>query len=206
MAYTRGWDNTTPPGTRDAAEIDDIIRELKVDISERLLAKFLTALPNTTVEADVVVKPEILGNVTGKKLLIHGSAFVNEDDSSKISYTDTGVLALGSAQPLRAPLPLPNGVTVTNIRWLLTNTNGATVTLSAESLEFAVGLTVASLDSVSTAVDGAQIKSNGSFVEFSIDSGFSYYLQADSGGSGLTSFTIHAVEITYDVPDCRNTI
>lgn len=36
MAYTRIWDNTKPPGTQQAAKIDDEIRELRVDISERL--------------------------------------------------------------------------------------------------------------------------------------------------------------------------
>lgn len=36
MAYTRVWDDTTPTGSEQAKTIDDLIRNLKVDIQERL--------------------------------------------------------------------------------------------------------------------------------------------------------------------------
>ena len=36
MAHTRAWSDSTPLGSRAAREIDDSIRELKVDIHERM--------------------------------------------------------------------------------------------------------------------------------------------------------------------------
>lgn len=36
MPYTRPWSDSTPPGSRNANEIDDAIREFKVDVHERM--------------------------------------------------------------------------------------------------------------------------------------------------------------------------
>lgn len=205
MVFSRGWDNTTPPGTRNANEIDDIIREFKVDLSERFLSKLLSALPNTTVESDVIVKPEILGNGT-KKMVIHGTAFTMES-SDNGSYLDSGESGLGTYGGFRAALQLPNGVSITQIRWLVTNNNAVTLTLDLRSLAFAVGLATAVLDHRTTIVVGTQIVDSGVLgAPIAIDSGTAYHLFFDSNGALATSFILHAVEITYTTPDCRNTI
>lgn len=40
MAYTREWDETYPQGTLQADSLDDLIREVKVDLRERFLDLF----------------------------------------------------------------------------------------------------------------------------------------------------------------------
>jgi len=206
MAFTRGWDDAAPPGTRNANEIDNAIRELRVDINERVASKlFTTPIPNTTVEADLVVRPEVLGNAT-KKLLIHGVAFQIEstDDGN---YGDDGLSGLGVHEPFQAPLLLPPGVTITRIRWLVSLSGAAqTVTGTIKSMAFGAGHAAATLDTRNTSVNGAdQILDSGA-ISLALDDTHCYFLVIDSGGGLTAVFTIHGVEITYTNPDCRNTI
>lgn len=65
MAYTRVWDNAAPPDGRDADEIGAAIRELRVDLNQRLLTAF------TDIDLDPLVPvPAISGAVTGRALMI----------------------------------------------------------------------------------------------------------------------------------------
>ena len=209
MAFTRGWDNTTPPGTRDADEIDDIIRELKVDLYERLIAKIFNSLPNTTVEADLVVRPEILGNVVGKRMYIHGSAFQVDADEGVGEYSDDGLAVTPNHDPLRAPLILPPGAKVTRIQWLISSTASATCTLRLCHMDFTVGMAQTVDNDLSSGTTGARIVDSGDLTATPIVIGNAvYFLRGDqSGSAGLPSlFEIHGVLILYTVDDCRITL
>lgn len=206
MAFTRGWDNTTPPGTRDADEIDDIIRELKVDLYERFIAKLFSAMPNNTDEALTIVLPEIKGNVTGKKLIIHGSHFQYDSEDNWSYGNEEGVAGFVENGSARAPLWLPQGVTITKIRWLISTAGSATCTLRLGRTAFDTGLAVTDdLSELTSGTTGARIVDSGT-ISVAIADGFAYWLAADQSGSGVSLFKIHSVEITYDTPDCRNTI
>lgn len=210
MAFTRGWNNATPAGTRLANEIDDAIRELKVDMSERLISKIFNSMPNTTVEADLVVKPEILGNKT-KRLLIHGNVF-QADEGAAADYATDGFTTDQASAPVRGNVYLPPGVTITQIRWLISSTIGTpSVTISFKSMAFLVALTQTTHDTKTMALSTTPaFYGNGALAvpdQITTDDNHCYYLEIDmAGSSGLIGFIVHGVEITYTTPDCRSTL
>ena len=216
MTFTRVWDNTAPPGTRAAAEIDNAMREFRVDIDERLAEKlFNTTMgaPATTDPATLVVRPEILGNVTGKRLYVHGVAFQVDNDESVGEYDTVGTSVEPSADPIRAWVPLPVGVTITRIQWLVTTDAAAAVTCKFGSLAFDVGLAVsqpaaytATSSSASTRIIDTGVIATPD--QITTANGFMYFLEVDQTGSaGLPHLLqIHGALILYNVPDCRNTL
>jgi hypothetical protein len=164
-------------------------------------------MPNNTDEALTIVKPEVLGNVTGKKLIIHGTAFRADNDELGV-YSQDGTATTPEADPMRCPLPLPQGVTITKIRWLISTNSSATCTMRIGSLSFTTGLTIVDdLSELTSGTTGARIVDSG-VISIPLADGFAYFLEVDQSGSAGLPFTIeiHAVEITYDTPDCRNTI
>lgn len=59
-AFTRDWDSGNPPGSRSAKQIDDSIREFRVDVYDRLV----TLLDDP---ADIDVSPlKLMDDITGK--------------------------------------------------------------------------------------------------------------------------------------------
>jgi hypothetical protein len=88
MAYTRTWNNATPAGTRAAKEIDDAIREAKVDIYDRIISLLDTENPDTpaTIDDDpLVLKPMFSGKVKDKQLLIGPHILVPKDDDDDVT-------------------------------------------------------------------------------------------------------------------------
>lgn len=197
MAYTRGWSDGTPAGSRAANQIDDAIREFKVDLHERMN----TLCVDWAVDP-VVLKDENKGAAT-KKLIIHGTAFQMESNDNG-NYGDTGISGLGTFQPFRTALPLPPGVTITKVRWLVTNNNAVLLTCDIRSTQFSVGVPVAIIDHRTTVAVGVQILDSGVIAVLIADTE-AYHLVADTGGGLATTFLIHAVEITYTCPDSRFT-
>lgn len=198
MAYTRGWSDGTPAGSRAANQIDDAIREFKVDLHERMDSTFAvdwTADP-------VVARDEIKGAAT-KTCIIHGTAFTMET-SDNGSYNDTGESGLGTFGSYWAPLLLPPGVTITKVRWLVTNNNAVTLSLFLRMMEFSTALTITTHNAMTTVVVGAQIKDSGALAVL-VDATHAYYLAFDSNGGVATVHQLHAVEVTYDCPDSRFT-
>src|SRR5882672_11871990 len=76
MPYTNPWDTSLPPGSQAANTADDEFRKLKVDVGERLTS----VLVGPITDDPLVVRPEILGNVVGKRYSLHHSAFKPEQE------------------------------------------------------------------------------------------------------------------------------
>lgn len=102
MAFTRNWSNTTPAGTRAAKEIDDAIREAKVDIYDRI--KSLLEAPinpgDEVLDYDpLILKDTLSGKATAKTLLFGPHILQPLSDDDDISRTqayfesDTDALA-----------------------------------------------------------------------------------------------------------------
>lgn len=200
MTYSNNWSDTRPLGSAQAHTADDEIRDLRLDIHERMdeLVEDWTADP-------VVAKQSAYGTKEGKTLIVHGSAFVIEpSEVNSFNYADSGTSSVSNvAQPMRAWVPLPNGVTITKIEWLVTNGDTAAISLVFGSLEFVQALTVEVLSSLSTTESGVGIVDSGE-IGLAVGADKCYFLKADK--SGGAAFGINAVRITYDTPDARNTI
>lgn len=203
MSYTRGWDQAAPAGTRVAGEIDECIRELRQDLYERLIDKLFVSLPNTTVEADIVIQDLVLGKETNKILLIHPSQFVTVPTSSaQFDYTDTGLIMGVTANAARADLGLPSGVTITRIRWIVTGGDTNIVTLDLRSVLFVTGLNTAVENAQTNNTAAITIKDSGT-IAITLSNNKMYHLLVDKLAG--TVFTLHGVEITYSCPDGRKT-
>lgn len=208
--YTRNWDSTSPVGSRAANEIDDAIREKLVDIEERVADK-LMSLPATRNSADVVVKPEILGNVTGKKLLIPFTDFQPTEDDDDIFYggvthvepyylTDNNI----NRNVAYCGIKLPPGVTITQVDLICdifektsvkaqlykaTVAAGTQSQIGADATRSVAGVGAASIASLSETLDGT-----------------AFYFVRATGSVTTGRFKVYGVVVTYTTPDCRNTI
>lgn len=198
MPYSNVWITNAPPGSQAANTVDDEFRKLRLDLEERLEEKFIT-----DVAVDPwVVRPEILGNVTGKILLLHHSLWV--PDSNGLNYSRLGtrlVHSSGGAASYFCALPLPVGVTITQVRYLVNRAGAPNLTCAFESIDFAVAPASVTHATVSTTVGGdAIISSSGlAIVTTAVRV---YHLKATLNNNDRLS----AAEVTYNTPDCRVTV
>jgi hypothetical protein len=79
------------------------------------------------------------------------------------------------------------------------------MTLRLRSLAFAVGLTEATLDTQTHALATTAIKDSG-VISVAVENNKAYFLDANLAGLITQTMTIHAVEITYSVPNCQVTL
>lgn len=91
MAYTRPWTNNSPLGTRSAAEIDDAIREARVDVAERM--DDITAVGGKWTVNDPITLPASANSILSAKrfdyddALAAGTKTLNEEDlQSLLAY------------------------------------------------------------------------------------------------------------------------
>jgi hypothetical protein len=203
MSFSRGWDNNTPPPTRDADELDSIVRELKVDIHERLTATIFDNLPNNNNEADITLKDIVTGQKNNKHMLIHGSAFTPDSNSQAYAVAATGITVTAIATAFRARLILPPTTTITRIMWLVTGADTNAITLALKALAFDVGLGQVTKNSLSSTIAAVNIKDSG-VVSIVVEDDEMLFLEFDKS-TGAT-FQIHGVDITYSSPDSRFTL
>lgn len=193
MAYTRAWNNALPDGTENASTIDDLIKNLKNDISERMNSTLI----NLWTADPLVVKPAILGNVIDKHLNIGFSDFqCNVGDN-----LNTNNRIITTSGTWVASVKLPTDVIVKSVSFLFSKSAGsgsakftrilyqnpATITdLSA----FALGNVLA-------------VQSSGAINETVLEDAL-YHLTIVCSGGG--TFTLYGAQVNYDVPDCRSTL
>lgn len=188
MAYTNEWSNIVPAGSEQAATADDHMRRIRLDVSERM-----ETIANWT-EDPITLKDEAIPFNAVKQMIIHGCAFQVLDDGTGANYGDSGLDPVSNtAEPLRAPLILPTGVTVSSIEWLVNNGDAAELSLEVISIAFDLSLsqTVHSTLTVTSSGIGIQIQTT----DFVITEGRAYFLKADKGGGA--SFGLHAVRVNY---------
>lgn len=200
MSYTNTWSDTRPLGSGQANTADDEIRTLRLDLHERMEAIF----ENWTADP-LVVKQSAFGNATGKVLTIHGTAFVVEpSETASLNYDDNGVTNVSNlAQPIRAWVPLPSGVVITNINWVVSNGDAGATSLILGALTHGIALSVETLSSLASSVSGVSAVDSG-VIALTTIAGKAYFLKADRGGGA--EFGVHSVQITYNTPDSRSTI
>lgn len=195
MSYTNAWDVTTPAGTEQAKKIDDHFRRLRLDIQERMNEIFVSF-----AASPVTLKDEIKGKKTGKIMMVPFPDFV----ANTVDYNAAGnAIFTSSSEPARAPLKMPLGVVIKKVRWLISCSDSTSTTFALKSCAFNVGATPV-VETVQTKGSaGGEIMDSGTLT-ITIDGTKYFWLEADRSGGG--TFSIYAVEITYDAADSRSTM
>lgn len=203
MSYSYPWNNAVPAGTDLAAQLDTFITDMKNALTER----FEDALIQSMTADPWVVKPEILGNVDGKELLLHWSAFTwdtlpaGAKTSTEIK-TDTGAAATYTG---RAAIPIPVGCILQEVRIMWEGNSSTNSTCKVYGVDY-------STTPVANQIGTTMSRSGGTIAENSITALNEEILtdvlyeievalvRAPGGAAGLVG-----IKVIYDTPDCRNT-
>jgi len=207
MPYSNLWDSNAPPGSQAANTADDEFRKLRLDLEERLESKFITDV----VVDPWVVRPEILGNVAGKTLILHHSAFMPDVvfDPGTGAPTFTALplylehLATdASTRIIHAALPLPVGITITELATVF-NRNGSTnVSCGIDYNDFTNAPAITGVVANGTTANGIQLITTG--IAHVVLPNKIYYLWMNFIASQPSR--LYGVRVTYTTPDCRNTV
>lgn len=215
MPYIRTWNSAyeaTPAGSDMRSTVDDRIRELKVDIRERM-ESLVTAWSSGT--DPVVLKPENGGPQTGKVLMLHPSSFqatrgagsvsVDEDADGSLAYSPNP--SPGTIQ-LMTSLLLPATAVVTSISGLFyRNTSSAVAApiVTLRSKHYAADFTndASILSSTRSYLVGEIGITNvgGSGTEPLVADEI-YWIQVEFLNAN-ESPRFYGVKVVYDVPDAR---
>ncbi len=204
MAYTRVWTRNNPPGGQAANTADDEIRNLRQDTEERM-GTLVTGWDTTTPTDPIIVRPEILGNVTGKKLTLHWAAFVKEWDLSSTNAGDfDDKYVIGPINSIYVcPLPLPVGDIITSVTFMVGLASGTMICALHRGSYSAVPTDVV-IGSVNITTGTDQVTPNISGLPHTILADTMYYLSFSIGANG--SNKLYGAQVIYNTPDCRNTI
>lgn len=191
MPYTRSWDETEPDGSEAASNIDNLMRDEKVDLRER----FETTLVDDMTADPIVALPAISG-AGAHKLYLSAFTFVstqNDLDSTSSYQEDTG-----SGGIFRASVPLTAGCVITRIRWLV-NPTGDVLSCKLYYVDFdtAAALTnvasgFTSSASAITIIDSGILVSPHTVLDLAL---YTTEIVVGSGGR------VYGVEISYTVAD-----
>lgn len=196
MAYTRSWNDATPAGTRAANQIDDAIREFKVDVHERMddVVDDWTADP-------VVPKDSITGKVDGKYLLFPYTIVQPQDDQNDVVYND-GFFQNDATKSAHGSLIVPIGITIVEFSAAVDRNGSGTVTVEFYRELFSTGASTL-ITTVTRAVAGYGIAASGVLAEVT-DSDRMYRFKMFS--SSILGEKLYGIRLKYNTPDSRNTI
>ena len=205
MAFTRGWDTTTPAGTRAAAQIDDAIRELKVDIDDRWVSKIFTSVPNDTVEANLVVQPSISGTLTARRMCFGPQILINfNSDITAIQGDEVWQSNTNFQSSAWGNIILPTGVTIQDFEFISNRQTRTSVTAELFYTTFGVSPASTTISSLTRTAAGIGIESAPGAIANVVNSEDRMYkVKVTAAGSG--AYLIYGFRITIDRPDCRNT-
>jgi hypothetical protein len=200
MAYTNTWDSDDPLGSADADTIDDIIRQLKFDIQERMngIVVDWTADP-------IQLKDAISGNVT-KTLLIPGIAFLTRQDEDDVQRYGTYIETDNSDTPsLYYGLVLPPNAVITQID-MLSDKNGQTnVALKLHSTMFDGSLTDTVENTITNTTAGVQTSSSGTIAVTIAATSFYFFEFVCTPGT-TTRAKLYGVKLTYTAHNITETL
>jgi hypothetical protein len=209
MPHTRVWDVTSPPGSQAAAQIDDEIRKLRVDIDERMNELAV----NWGLEPGPIdLKPQFKGNVVGKKLVIPFPDFMCHTDGKETrlypgflqSFTDSG--------QLYASIKLSPGSIITLVELLVDKGDATSVDWDVYSRSFAAGSGRPGSQTANVSLSHKNIAGAGVVLDATAVLAITvlvdqmYYIGVDALGPAGNSFDFYGARVTYDTPDTRNLI
>jgi|SRR5882724_10684925 len=206
MAYTRAWNSSSPLGTIAANTIDTEFQNLKGDLEERLEDKFITDV----VVDPWVVRPEILGNVAGKTLLIHHSAF-REDGAVGGNVSRVDLYAQGAQSVtsiMQAPLLLSVGASITSVQFSTDRgTSFGTITCVLLYNDFTNTPATTTIGTIASSVNGITILAIPAGLPHAVLPLKLYFLKVTLASAQVgTTPRFYGAKVTYDVADCRVTL
>ena len=204
MPYTNAWNTTDPAGSAAANTIDTEIQKLRLQMQERVFAQlFEPAVPGVYTDDPLPLKDVIIGKKVGKTITFGSFSATLVETDDDVNWSDDFFLSDdGPNHTVRLNCPLPVGVTVTKVEFLVDKFSSGTVTCTLMKGSFAA--TPASPSVAATAIvsiAGAAIVDSG-VVAVTVDAN-DYCFAKLVGSSGR--FKFYGVRITYDTPDARNT-
>lgn len=193
MAYTNAWNETVPTGLTARDQVDDLFRQFKLDLRERIEEALIV-----NVAADPwVAKTGITGTVVGKKRLYSFSCFNDWSEAPDVTVGSNLYLRdnVGGSH-LYCDFGLPPGVTITLIRVLVdpqsvvSNWIARKITFDASPV---IGTVVASLNF--SGAGGIQFSSSSALTEL-VAANQMYYVDVQL----IEPARLYGMEVTYDTP------
>ena len=201
MPYSYPWNNAVPAGSDLAAQLDTFITDMKNALTERLEDKLVSSMT-----ADPwVVKPAILGNVTGKTQITTWCDFDwNGTSNPANNYQQRNTI--NATLRGRAVLQFPPGTVITDFNAIFAGngTDASTIELIRTSYAAVpTEVTIATLTRTNAAV--AEEVSTGLNETVPADTYYLVLVTLENTAVGRTS-RFQTVKFIYDTPDCRNTL
>jgi len=193
MAYTNPWDETAPLGTAAANTLDDIVRQLKLDLRERM--DTILAAGGKFSDDPIILVP---AKRTGQVLSIHPASAVSEFGDEPAQYGNGHQVLTSSTQPthlLFVPLPLLDYWKVTKVEVLLSRGANVNATVEFARASFDTANTKTVIGTLTHTATGIAIGVVFTGSE-TITSGFTYWINIESSASNPMTFA--GARITYD--------
>ena len=194
MAYTNAWLNTIPLGGASASTIDDALRQLRLDINERLLTILTSGFDDDPWELDVSgIGAQDGVNIYFSHQLCHG----HEDDDDLYWYDDYFESDDNQDYPVYMPIALPAGATLTDFDIVMDIHNSSQVSVDLRRVLFAGGTS-------STSVSSQNITATGVIVHAIIDGAShtvgdgAYYLKLNNA-TGSGQYRVYGARATINV-------
>lgn len=196
MAYTRSWNNTTPAGTRAAKEIDDAIREAKVDIYDRILSLLDTANGATIDDDPLVLKGSLSGKVTDKQLLISPHILHGQRDDDDIDHITQYVQADDNASfDLYGQVVIPVGYVIKLFEAWIDPNGASSVKCSLNAINVTSGGITNLTGDLARATAGIGVLTSAA-LNYTVQSTDVFSIRTFHGGSGR--YRVYGFRITYD--------
>jgi hypothetical protein len=215
MPYTNPWPNesTTPPDSELANLLAKNIRDLELNIRERMDDVFTDASGLWSASgpaSPVVPSAKILGNVTGKQAILHWSAFGASAQNADVLFNVVNDIYIQhdpgqGGFTLWAPVTLQPGVIITSVDFLVNrNAAGGGLDLTGK-----FGFNTFATPPVTTLINTAVTVANGwSIISTPVFAhgltGGLYFVEVEfptnSGGQ------LAGARVNYNALDCRSTL
>ncbi len=200
MTYTNAWTNTVPLGSELAANIDDFMRRDRLDIFERMndLVVDWTADP-------VVLKPSVIANITGTKILIPHCAFLSDLHAKENDLDDLAVYGFVGSPKLYAPVIVPNGVLITQLEYNIDLDAASSVSAKFFFNDFTNPPvnTSTSVLTLTTSTGTLQTLDSGVLAggsRITTDTDKMYFIEISATGTAGHSYKVFGARITYEYP------
>ncbi len=195
MPYTNAWSSTIPLGSADPGTIDDVVRQLRLDIEERM----------NDVVADWTVDPVVLdvstvGTQTGVVIMYHHTILQPRQDDDDVGYegaglgeyflsdNETGKTAFGA-------LNFPVGSTLTNFEATIDVGGGGDLDMRIAYITSGTGARTL-VSTISQATSGIRTMDTGT-ISHPVLTNRAYYVHFDNTTS--VRYRIYAMKATIDV-------
>jgi hypothetical protein len=198
MPYTRAWDETAPLGSADAGTIDNIIRELKADIRERMNTILLAGAKwDQSGEPDIELDLGAIGGQTGITLYFGPTAFTSINDEDNTTWTDLYFqMENNTNATCTMPVQLPVGARIRTVETITDKNGASSFTLDFRYRVHSISPSSASVGQAAPSASGVRADTLFSG-DHLITADRSYYLSMNNPFGGQPRF--YSLKVVLDV-------